>query len=137
MVPVGAYANRRHEVELTHALLLIEYHLEHGKHWAHAQRMSCLTDIVIAVQDLREEIVFVAARVQDRLRQAKKHESLQIGKNEYLDALSAVVVTEEMQDLLERKQQCAELLGTLYSPESSASSQEEVAARLGPSFHVS
>jgi hypothetical protein len=39
--------------------------------------------------------------------------------------------------MLERKQQCAELLGTFYSPESSASSQEEVAARLGPSFHVS
>ena len=28
MVPVGEYANRRPEVELTHALLLIEYHLD-------------------------------------------------------------------------------------------------------------
>lgn len=137
MVPVGEYANRRPEVELTHALLLIEYHLEHTKHWAHAQRMSCLTDIVIAVQDLREETIFVAARVRDRLRHAKKDEALQIWKSEYLDALSAIVVTDEMQDMLERKQQFAELLGTLYSPESSASSMEEVAARLGPSFHVS
>jgi len=63
IVPVGAYANRRPEVELTHALLLIEHHLEHGKHWIHAQRILCLTDIVIAVQDLREETIFVAARV--------------------------------------------------------------------------
>ena len=137
MVPVGAYANRRHEVELTHALLLIEYHLEHGKHWAKQKRMSCLTDIVIAVQDLREETSLVAARVRDRLRHAKTNEALQIWKIEYLDALSAVVVTEEMQDMLERKQQCADLLGMLYSPESSASFLEEVAARLGPSFHVS
>ena len=137
MVPVGAYANRRHEVELTHALLLIEYHLEHGKHWAKQKRMSCLTDIVVAVQDLHEEIVFVAACVRDRLREAKKHEALQIWKIEYLDALSAFKVTAEMQDMLERKQQFAELLGTLYSPESSASTMEEVAAQLGPSFHVS
>ena len=63
IAPVGAYANRRPEVELTHALLLTEYHLEHGKHWIHAQRLLCLTDIVIAVQDLREETIFVAARV--------------------------------------------------------------------------
>ncbi len=49
-------------------------------------------------------------------------------------ALSAFVVTEGMQDMLERKQQCVELLMTLYSSEASASSQEEVAARLGPSF---
>jgi hypothetical protein len=137
IVPVGPSANRRPEVELTHALLLIEYHLEHGKHWAKPQRMSCLTDIVIAVQDLREETIFVAARVRDRLRHAKKNESLQIWKSEYLDALSAFVVTEEMQNMLERKQQFAELLVTLYSPESSASSMEEVAARVGPSFHVS
>jgi len=137
MVPVGAYANRRPEVELTHALLLIEYHLEHAKHWPKPQRMSCLTDIVIAVQDLRDETIFVAARVRDRVRHAKKNESLQIWKVEYLDALSAFVVIAEMQNMLERKQQFAELLGTLYSPESSASSQEEMAARLGPSFHVS
>ena len=99
--------------------------------------MACLTDIVIAVQDLREETIVVAARVRDRLRHAKTHEALTIWKSEYLDALSAVVVTEEMQDMLERKQQFADLLGTLYSPESSASAMEEVAARLGPSFHVS
>jgi len=137
MVPVGEYANRRPEVELTHALLLIEYHLEHGKQWAKPQRMLCLTDIVIAVQDLREETSLVAARVRDRLREAKKNASLQIWKSEYLDALSAFVVTDEMQNMLERKQQFAELLATLYSPESSASSVEEVAARLGPSFRVS
>ena len=136
-MPVRASANRRPEVELTHALLLIEYRLEHGKRWPHAQRMSCLTDIVIAIQDLREEIIFVAARVRDRLRHAKKHEALQIWKVEYLDALSAIVITEEMQDLLERKQQFSKLMGTLYSPASSASSMEEVAARIGPSFHVS
>src|SRR5437867_12136056 len=86
IAPVGASANRRPERELTHALLLIEYHLEHGKHWAQAQRMSCLTDIVIAVQDLLEEPIFVAARVRDRLRHAKKNEALQIWKSEYLDA---------------------------------------------------
>ena len=99
--------------------------------------MWCLTDIVIAVQDLREETSIVAARVRDRLRVAKKNESLRIWKAEYLDTLSVFVVTDAMQNMLERKQQCAELLGTLYSPESSASSMEEVAARLGPSFHVS
>jgi hypothetical protein len=137
IVPVGASANRRPERELTHALLLIDCHLEHGKRWPTAKRMSCLTAIVIAVQDLREETSIVAARVRDRLRHAKKNKYLQIWKVEYLDALSAIVITEEMQDLLERKQQCAELLGTLYSPASSASSLEEVAARLGPSFHVS
>ena len=137
MVPVGEYANRRPEVELTHALLMVDYHLEHGKYWAHAQRMSCLTDIVIAVQDLREETSLVAARVRDRLREAKKHEALQIWKIEYLDALSAFVVTDEMQSMLERKQQFAELQRTLYSPESSASTMEEVAARIGPSFRVS
>lgn len=137
IVPVGAYANRRPERELTHALLLIEYHLEHGKHWTRAKRMSCLTDIVIAVQGLREEPIFVAARVRDRLRHAKKDEVLTIWKSEYLDALSAFVVTEEMQSMLERKQQFDELQTALYSPESSASSMEEVAARLGPSFHVS
>lgn len=137
IVAVGAYANRRPEKELTHALLLIEYHLEHGKHWAQAQRMSCLTDIVIAVQDLREEPIFVAARVRDRLRHAKKDEVLTIWKSEYLDVLSAFVVTEEMQTMLARKQQFDELQTVLYSPESSASSMEEVAARLGPSFHVS
>jgi hypothetical protein len=137
IVPVGEYANRRPEVELTHALLLIEYHLEHGKRAPTAQRMSCLTDIVIAVQDLREDAIFVAARVRDRLRHARKDESLQIWKGEYLDALSTIVITEEMQDRLTRKQQFDELMVTLYSPESSASSQEEVAARVGPSFRVS
>jgi hypothetical protein len=136
IVPVGEYANRRPERELTHALLMIEYHLEHGKHWTKAQRISCLTDIVIAVEDLREETILVAARVRDRLRHAKKDEALQIWKSEYLDALSAVVVTQEMQGILERKQQFEELQAALYSPESSASSMEEVAARLGPSFRV-
>jgi len=136
IVPVGKYGNRRPEVELTHALLLIEFHFEQTKPWTHAQRVACLTDIVIAVQDLREETIFVAARVRDRLREAKKHEALHIWKGEYLDALSAVVVTPEMQDMLDRKQQFVELLSTLYSPESSTSDQEEVAARLGPSFRV-
>jgi hypothetical protein len=133
MVPVGKYVNRRPARELTHALLLIDYHLEHGKHWAKPQRMACLTDIVVAVQDLREDVGFVAARVRDRLREAKKQESLQIWKSEYLEVLSTVGVTDEMQ---ERKQQFAELLSTLYSPESSASEQEAVAARVGPAFRV-
>jgi hypothetical protein len=136
IVAVGEYANRRPEVELTHALMLIEYHLEHEKHLTQAQRMSCLTDIVIAVEDRREEAIFVQARIRDRLRHARKNEALQIWKSEYLDALSAGVVTEEMRDMLGRKKQFAELLETLYSPESSASSMEEVAARLGPSFRV-
>ena len=79
----------------------------------------------------------MAARVRDRLREAKKNESLQIWKIEYLDALSAFVVTDEMRDMLERKQQFDELQRTLYSPASSASTMEEVAARIGPSFRVS
>lgn len=136
IVPVGDYENRRPEAELTHALLLIEYHFEQTKPWSHAQRMACLTDIVSAVQDLRDEIVLVAARVRDRLREAKKREALHIRKSEYLDALSAVVVTPEMQELQERKRQFVELLRTLYSPESSAAEQEETAARLGPFFRV-
>jgi hypothetical protein len=136
IVPVGPSVNRRPAKELTHALLLIDYHLEHGKHWAPPQRMACLTDIVVAVEDLREDINFVAARVRDRLREAKKQGTLQIWKCEYLDILSAIVVTEEMHGMLARKQQFAELLRTLYSPESSAAEQEAVAARLGPSFRV-
>jgi hypothetical protein len=137
IVPVGASANRRPEVELTHALLLIDCHLDHGKCWPTAKRMSCLTAIVIGVQDLREDAIIVAARVRDRLRQARKDTSLQIGKSEYLGALSAVVVTEEMQDLLERQQQFCDLMRTLHSSECSEAVKEEVAARLGPSFHVS
>jgi len=136
IVPVGASANRRPERELTHALLLIDCHLEHGKRWPTAKRMSCLTAIVIGIQDLKEAHIIVAARVRDRLRQAAKDASLQIWKGEYLDALSAVGIPAETQDGLKRKQQCVELQGTLYSPESSPSSMEEVAARLGPSFHV-
>jgi len=137
MVPVGAYANRRPEVELTHALLLINCHLEHGKCWPKARRMACLTTLVIGLQDLQEDAIFVAARVRDRLRQAAKDASLQIWKGEYLDALRAVGIPVETQDRLKRKQQFEELQAALYSPESSASSMEEVAARLGPSFHVS
>lgn len=137
IVPVGASANRRPERELTHALLLIDCHLDHGKCWPKARRMACLTAIVIGIQDLKEAHIIVAARVRDRLRHAKKHESLQIWKSEYLDALSAVGIPAETQDGLKRKQQFDELQGTLYSPESSPSSMEEAAARLGPSFHVS
>ncbi|OQW36148.1 MAG: hypothetical protein A4E19_00360 [Nitrospira sp. SG-bin1] len=37
IVPGGKYANRRPAKELTHALSLIDYHLEHGKHWARPQ----------------------------------------------------------------------------------------------------
>jgi hypothetical protein len=44
--------------------------------------------------------------------------------------LSAIVVTDEMQDMLERKQQFTELLVTLYSSEPSESSKEEVAAQV-------
>ena len=96
MVPVGEYANRRPEKELTHALLLIGCHLEQGKDWPTARRMSCLTAIVTCIQDLKEDHIVVAARVRDRIRQARKDTSLQIGKNEYLGALRSVVVTEEM-----------------------------------------
>lgn len=134
---IGAYANRRPERELTHALLLIDCHLDHGKGWPKARRMACLTAIVIGIQDLKEAHIIVAARVRDRLREAAKDASLQIWKGEYLDALSAVGIPAETQDRLTRKQQFDELQGTLYSPESSASSMEEVAAHLGPSFHVS
>lgn len=129
IVPVGPSANRRPEVELTQALLLINCHLEQGKRWPTAKRIASLTAIVIGVQDLQEEAIIVAARVRERLRQARKDTSLQIGKSEYLDVLSAVVVTEEMQDLLERKQQFADLMGTLYSSECSEAVKEEVAAR--------
>ena len=137
IVAVGAYANSRPERELTHALLLIDCHLDHGKCWPKARRMACLTAIVIGIQDLKVAHIIVAARVRDRLRQAAKDTSLQIWKGEYLDALSAVGIPAETQDGLKRKQQFDELQGALYSPESSPSSMEEVAARLGPSFHVS
>jgi hypothetical protein len=137
IVPVGEYANRRPEVELTHALLLIDCHLAYGKCWSKARRMACLTAIVIGIQHLQEDAVFVVARVRDRLRQAANDPSLQIWKEEYLDALSAVGIPVETQEGLKRKQQFAELQATLYSPESCPSLMEEVAARLGPSFHVS
>lgn len=137
MVPVGEYINRRPEVELTHALLLIDCHLDYGKGWPKARRMACLTAIVIGIQNLQEDEILVAARVRDRLRRAAKDASLQIWKGEYLDALNAVGIPAETQDRLKRKQQFEALQAVLYSPESSASSMEEVAARLGPSFHVS
>ena len=140
MVPVGKYANRRPEVELTHALLMIDYHLTYSLKHAHrspAQRMACLTSLVMAIQDLREEASFVAARVRDRLRIAKKNESLQIWRDEYLDTLSAFVVTDDMQGMFERKKQFAEMTDIFYSPQHDESSQEEAAARLGPSFRVS
>ena len=140
IVPVGTYANRRPEVELTHALLMIDYHLTNSLKHAHrsrAQRMAFLTSLVIAIQDLREEASFVAARVRDRLRKAKKHESLHIWRDEYLGLLSAFVVTDDMQNMGERQQQFAEMQNIFYSPPHDESSQEEAAARLGPSFRVS
>ena len=84
---------------------MIDYHLEHGKQWSPARRMSCLTDIVIVVQDLHEEATIVAARLRARLREARKNESLEIWRDEYLHALSAFVVTEEMQEMRARLQQ--------------------------------
>ncbi len=140
IVPVGPYANRRPEVELTHALLMIDYHLTNSLKHAHrspAQRMACLTSLVIAIQDLREEPSFVAARVRDRLRKAKKNESIQIWRDEYLGMLSAFVVTEDMEHMSERQQQFAEMQNIFYAPPHDESSQEEAAARLGPSFRVS
>ena len=68
------------------------------------------------------------------LREAKKHDALKIWKGEYLDALSAVAITQDMQDLLARKQQFADPIEALYSPESSDVLMEAVAARLGPLF---
>ena len=139
MVPVGKSANRRPEVELTHALLMIDYHLTNSLKHAHrsrAQRMRCLTRLVMAIQDPREEANFVAARVRDRLREAKKHDSLQIWRDEYLDTLSAFVVTDEMQEIVERQQQFVEMMAIFDSPELGESSQEEAAARLGPAFCV-
>ena len=91
----------------------------------------------MAIQDLREEANFVAARVRDRLREAKKKASLQIWRGEYLDTLSASVVTEDMEHMCERQQQFAEMQNIFYSPQHDAASQEEAAARLGPSFRVS
>jgi hypothetical protein len=140
IVPVGTYPNRRPEVELTHALLMIDYHLTNSlkhAHWSRAQRMAFLTSLVIAIQDRREEASFVAARVRQRLRDAKRHESLHIWRGEYLGLLSAFVVTEDMQHMGERQQQFAELEHILFSPPQDASSQEEAAARLGPFFRVS
>ncbi|MCM3905671.1 MAG: hypothetical protein ND866_28595 [Pyrinomonadaceae bacterium] len=137
IVPVGASANRRPERELTHALLLIDCHLDHGKDWPKARRIACLTAIVIGLQDLREDASIVAARVRERLREAKKHEALQIWQGEYLDALSAVGIPAETEERLARKQQFDDLMRTLYSSECSEAAEEEVAARLGPSFHVS
>ena len=46
------------------------------------------------------------------------------------------MVTEEMQDLLARQQQFANLMRTLHSSERAEAAKEEVAARLGPSFRV-
>jgi hypothetical protein len=92
IVPIGAYAHRRPEKELTHALLLIDCHLDHGKGWPKAQRMACLTAIVIGLQDFEDNPILVAARVRDRLREAAKDASLQIWKGEYLHALRAVAV---------------------------------------------
>ena len=140
IVPVGTYANRRPEVELTHALLMIDYHLTNSLKHVHrspAHRMACLTSLVIAIQDLREEASFVAARVRDRIRKAKKNNSLQISRGVYLDTLSAFVVTDDMQDMGVRQQQFAEMQHIFYSPQHDAASQEEAAARLGPSFRVS
>lgn len=105
IVPIGEHASRRPELELTHALLMIDYHLEHGKQWSHARRMSCLTGIVIVVQDLHEDVPIVAARVRERLREARTNESLEIWRDEYLHALSAFVVTEEMHEMRARLQQ--------------------------------
>ncbi len=137
IVPIGASANRRPESELTHALLLIDCHLDHGKGWPTAKRFSCLTTLVIGLQNLQEDASIVAARIRERFRQAAKDTSIQIWKGEYLDALSAVGIPAETQDRVERTQQFEELQTVLYSPESSASSMEEVAARVGPSFRVS
>jgi len=140
IVPVGKYANRRPELELTHALLMIDYHLTYSlkhAHWSRAQRIACLTSLVIAIQDLREDASFVAARVRDRLRTAKKHDSLHIWRDEYLGMLSAFVVTDDMQNMGARQQQFAEMLGIFFSPEHDESAREEVTARLGPSFRVS
>ncbi|MGH7217360.1 MAG: hypothetical protein ACREIG_09005 [Nitrospiraceae bacterium] len=140
IVSVGKYANRRPEVELTHALLLIDYHLTYSlkhAHRTHAQRMACLTSLVIAIQDLREEATFVAARVRDRLRKARKNEALQFWRGEYLETLSAFIVTEDMVYMHKRQQQFAEMMGIFFSPQHDAAAQEEAAARLGPSFRVS
>ena len=137
IVAVGAYANRRPERELTHALLLIDCHLDHGKGWPTAKRIACLTTIVISLQDLQEDAIIVAARIRDRLREAAKDASLQIWKTEYQDALRAVGIPADVPDKLTRTQQFEELQAALYSPKSSPSSMEEVAARVGPSFRVS
>jgi hypothetical protein len=98
IVPIGAYANRRPERELTHALLLIDCHLDHGKGWPMAKRIACLTAIVIGLQDLQEDAIIVAARIRDRLRQAAKDASLQIWKGEYEDALRAVGIPADAPD---------------------------------------
>ncbi|MEP6935413.1 MAG: hypothetical protein ABI988_15990 [Nitrospirota bacterium] len=140
MVPVGTYANRRPEVELTHALLMIDYHLTNSlkhAHWSRAQRMAVLTSLVMAIHAFPQDAISVAACVRDRLREAKKHDSLHIWRGEYLDALSAFVVTDEMQEIVERKQQFVEMMAMFDSPQLGESAQEEAAARLGPAFRVS
>jgi hypothetical protein len=134
IVAIGAYAHRRPERELTHALLLIDCHLDHGKGWPTAKRIACLTTIVIVLQNLQVDAIIVAARVRDRLREAAKDASLQIWKSEYQDALRAVGIPTDVPDKLTRTQQFEELQAALYSPESSPSAMEEVAARIGPSF---
>ena len=136
IVPVGRYANRRPEGELTHALLMVDYHLEQTKHWPHPQRMSCLTSVVIAVQDLREDTIIVSARVRERLREAKKNQSLHIWNGEYLDLLSGIVATDEMQEMMDRQKQFGELMWMVHSSELCEPCKEEAAARLGPSFRV-
>src|SRR5690348_16801877 len=50
-------------------------------------QLSATARVVIAIQDLREEALIVAARVRERFRKAKKNESLQIWRGEYLEVL--------------------------------------------------
>ena len=96
----------------------------------------CLTAIVRALDDRQDDATLVEARIRQRLREAEKDESLRIGKHEYLDALSTIVVTEEMGAMRQRQRQFYEMMAVFCSPVPDAV-KDEAAARLGPLFRVS
>jgi len=135
-VSIGAHGGPRPERELTYALLMIECHFGQAKpDWSKAHGISCLTAIVRALDDRQDEVTLVAARIRQRLREAQNDESLRIGKYEYLDALSTIVVTEEMGAMRERQRQFYEMMTIFCSPVPD-SVKDEAAARLGPAFSI-
>ncbi len=105
--------------------------------WSYADRIHCLTAIVRALDDRQDDAKLVEARIRQRLREAQNDEALRIGKHEYLDALSTIKVTEEMQAMRQRQRQFYEMMTIFVSPDLPELVKEETASRLGPLFRVS